>query len=473
MKHYDLIVIGSGPAGEKGAVKAAYFKRKVALIEKAPSAGGAAVHEAIPSKVLKEIALHLSGKIEKELYGRMQTEHQPVLSLFVPRAQALLQAEASDVGRNLIDHGVTVYTGEGSFESPHVIKIAGDEIQSIHGDYILIATGSSPSIKFPSGDVDGKRIHNVQTILTIDRFPKSLCILGAGISGCEYSSIFSLVGTEVYLVNKTTTILPNFDQDVVKFFLREEQKMGIKILLDHSLLSIDVPDDEREMLKLTFKEGQTLHVDMVLYAYGRLGNIRNLCLERCGVKYDEKNGIAVDEFYRSNIEHIYAIGDVNGQIRLANIAMDQGRVAVAKMFDLEDITGISNNLPYGMYSIPEVAMVGLTEAMMQQQSPNYNVGVAYYSDTSRGKFLGTEGLVKLVFSKSDQIIRGVHIVGALATELIHYGVTLVREKKTLQFLISEAFNYPTLHEAYKYAAYDGLGALSGYKLKKHRTQFEI
>jgi NAD(P) transhydrogenase len=473
MEKYDLVVIGSGPAGEKAAVKAAYFKRKVALIERTAHPGGAAVHEAIPSKVLKEIALHLSGKIENELYGLEATYRPPSLSLFVPRARALSKMESEGVRQNLHDHGVTLYQGEGSFVSPHEIRIGGKKPQTIWGENVLIATGSSASYKFKSGDVDGKRVHNVETILHIDRYPKSLCVIGTGISGCEYGSTFSFMGTKVYFVNRTRVVLPTFDQSIVHFFLEEMEKCGIDVLFDCEIATMDIPDNDTDLIHIVFKDGQTLDVDMVLYTYGRLGNLKMLQLENAGVIYDENLGISTNKHYQSNVPHIYAIGDVNGQIRLANIAMDQGRVAVASMFNLEDITGISDSIPYGMYSIPEVAMVGMTEEMMKKRGLDYEVGVAYYGDTARGKFLGTEGVIKVVFTKHDQVIQGVHIVGALATELIHYGVSIVREKKTLLFLINEPFNYPTLHEAYKYAAYDGLGALSGYKLKKHHTKHEL
>jgi len=473
MEKYDLIVIGSGPAGEKAAVKAAYFKKRVALIEKASAPGGSAVHEALPSKVLKEIALHSSGRMENELYGLEKTFHTPSIALFLRRATRLSDSESQEIKKNLNDHGVDYYQGEASFESPHEIVVSGRKPQKIYGDYILIATGSSPSTAFNSGDVDGLRVHNVQTILDLERYPKSLCILGSGISGCEYGSTFSLMDIKVYIVNRSRTVLPAFDQSIMKFFVREMERSGVKMLYEQELLSIDVPDNEEELIKLTFKDGSILDVDMALYAYGRVSNTKMLKLENAGVIYDENTGIPTDQVYRSNIHHIYAIGDVNGQIRLANIAMDQGRVAVAEMFDVEGIRWVSDSIPYGIYSIPEVAMVGMTEEMMQKRGVDYDVGIAYYGDTARGKFLGSDGVIKLLFTKHDQIIHGVHIVGSGATELIHYGVGLVRDKKTLMFMISEPFNFPTLHEIYKYAAYDGLGALTGYKLKKHRTRFEL
>lgn len=471
MENYDLVVIGSGPAGEKAAVKAAYFKYKVALIEKAAAFGGAATQEAIPAKVLKEITLYLSGKVERQLYGQEQFQRSLALPLFIPRARTLSVEESKEVKRNLNDHGVACYQGEASFESAHIVHIEGEEKVSIYGEKILIATGSVPSIQFPSAEVDGKRIHNVKTILNIERFPTSLCIVGMGISGCEYGSIFSLVGTKVFFVNHHQEVLPTFDQDGVKFFLQELKNRGIEILYDHQIASIDIPADDLEPLKITFRSGKILHVDMLMYAFGRVGNIQRLKLENAGVVLSKAGAIEVDQHYRTNVKHIYAAGDVVSKIRLANIAMDQGRVAVGHMFNISDMGDLSENIPYGMYAVPEVACVGLTEEQAKKEGLDYGIGIAYYSDTARGKFLGIEGLVKLVFNKSDCVILGVHITGMWATEFIHYGVSILREKKTLYFLISEPFNYPTLHEIYKYAAFDGLSMLTGYRLKKHR--FEI
>lgn len=460
MEKYDLIVIGSGPAGEKAAVKAAYFKYKVALIERSKVFGGTAVKEAVPAKVLKEIALYLSGKVQKDLYGLTGHKEEFPIELFMKRAQTLSLDQSQEVVENLQNHKVDIYRGEASFIDNHQVYVDdGKEGYVLYGDHIIIATGTSQeSSQFP---IDGLKIHDTKSIVNIEASPKSLCILGMGISGCEYGSIFSMMGTKVTFINRSSDVLPYFDRDTVKYFVGTLQAEGVKMIFNDEVVDIG---KEGAMLKIYLKSGNTFEVDMVLYAFGRKGNIQTLKLENAGIDI-VKGSISVDENFRTNVPNIYAVGDVTGKVMLANIGMDQGRVAVSHMFKIGDITALNENIPYGMYTSPEIAGVGITEQLAKEQGLEYGHGIAYYSETPRGKFLGTEGLVKLIFTLEDKIIRGVHITGPIATELVHYGVYLVRDQRTLSFLIGEPFNYPTLHEAYKYAAYDALGAIAGYKLK--------
>jgi len=466
MENYDLLVIGSGPAGEKAAAKAAYFKHKVALVESSFLLGGTAVKEAVPAKALKEIAMYLSGKVEEDLYGRSK-ESKAVTSidLFVRRAQTLSLAESLEVKENLKNHRIDFIKGDASFIDPHTIKIDGELNQTVSADNIIIATGTVPSIFSSFLAVDGKRIHNAKTILNIDYLPKSLCILGMGISGCEYGSIFALMGVKVTLVNRSSNVLPFFDTESVRFFVETLQSEGVNIMMNDEASKIEF-NSSKNLFFVTLKSGKIIETDMLLYAFGRKGNIKSLKLENAGVQTSPNETIPVNAHYSTNVPHIYAVGDVNGQSLLANVAMDQGRVAVSHIFHLEDLTSVSSHIPLGMYSTPEIAAVGLTEQAAKEQGIEYSTGLAYYSQTTRGKFLGTEGLVKLVFKSSNKVIIGVHISGPLATEMIHYAVCMVRDERTLLFLIGEPFNYPTLHETFKYAAYDGLGSLAGFKLKQ-------
>lgn len=468
-KKYDLIVIGSGPAGEKAAVKAAYFGHKVAIIEKEQKYGGAmVVTGTLPSKTLKETALYFSGKYEKGLYGiDRDLHHEASVGDFMFRKNYVSKTEGNEVLENLQRHQVEIYHGTASFEDPHTIRIKdSEEEHQIQGDYILIATGSYPF--HPSGiPFDGKRIHDSDTILNITRFPKSLCVVGAGVIGCEYTTIFATMGTKVHLVNDKNTILPFVDQEVANSLVNQMRESGISILFNTKIKEISLPPTEEEMIHVTLENGETLEVDMFLFAAGRSGHIQELHCEKAALQLGKRETILVDKkTYQTNVPHIYAVGDVIGFPALASTSMDQGRVAVAHIFKTKDLENLPSFFPYGIYTIPEVSMVGVTEEEAKEQQLNYCVGRARYKDMARGKIMGAVGgFLKLIFEREDQVILGVHIIGHIATELIHFGLTLVEDKKSLFDVIGTVFNCPTLHDLYKYAAYDGLSNLTGHKVK--------
>ncbi len=467
MQKFDLIVIGTGPAGEKAAVKAAYFGRKVAIVEKESTYGGAeVVTGTLPSKTLKETALFLSGKFEKGIYGiERGLEHEASVEDFMYRKNFVSASAAQEIYENLNRHGVTIYHGVASFEDPHHIHIQGEKEETIYGENIIIATGSYPyhpkNIPF-----DGKRIHDSDTILQIRRFPSSLCIVGAGVIGCEYATIFATMGTKVYLINDKEQILPFIDQEIATDLVTQMQTAKIEILFNKSVESIKPAPTEKETIQVTLKSKEILTVDMFLYAAGRSGNIKLLNLEKIGLNVSEREQVFVDAEYRTNIPHIFAVGDVIGFPALASTSMDQGRVAVAHIFQTQDLEHLPSHFPYGIYTVPEVSMVGVTEEEAVKRKLDFYMGKARYSDMPRGKIIGAKsGFLKLIFSKDELRILGVHIIGHMATELIHYGVMLVEEKKTLPDLIGQVFNFPTLHELYKYAGYDGLSNFTGHKVK--------
>jgi NAD(P) transhydrogenase len=467
MQTFDLIVIGTGPAGEKAAVKAAYFGYKVAIIEKESVYGGAeVVTGTLPSKTLKETALFLSGKFEKGIYGvERDLEHEASVEDFMYRKNYVSASAAEEIHENLLRHGVTIFHGVASFEDPHHIKIQGEKQETINGKYIIIATGSYPY--HPSNiPFDGIRIHDSDTILQIRRFPSSLCIVGAGVIGCEYATIFATMGTKVYLVNDKEQILPFVDKEVAVDLVAQMQAANIEILFNKSIESVTSAPAEKEGVIVKLQSGESLNVDMFLYAAGRSGNIKLLNLEKIGLNFGKREQILVNAEYQTNIPHIFAVGDVIGFPALASTSMDQGRVAVAHIFQTQDLDHLPSHFPYGIYTIPEVSMVGITEEEATKRGLNYCVGKARYSDMPRGKILGAKsGFLKLIFSKDELRIIGVHIIGHMATELIHYGVMLVEEKKSLPDLIGQVFNFPTLHELYKYAGYDGLSNFTGHKVK--------
>lgn len=467
MKTYDLIVIGTGPAGEKAAVKAAYFGYKVAIVEKESMFGGAqVVTGTIPSKTLKETALFLSGKYEKGLFGiNRDLEHEASVEDFMFRKNYVSDYAAKEIKKNLERHGVDIYLGEASFENPNTLVIKKGEPEQISAKYIIIATGSYPY--HPSNiPFDNKRIHDSDSILLIRRFPSSICIVGAGVIGCEYATIFSTIGTKVHLINDKEKILPFIDKEVSLSLLSQMQSEGVEILFNTAVESIQSPNTEAEMLQVTLNNGKTLNVDMFLFAAGRSGNTKALGLDKIGITLGKRETIAVDSQYRTNLPHIYAVGDVIGFPALASTSMDQGRAAVAHIFKTSDLEHLPAFFPYGIYTIPEISMVGVTEEEAIEQKLNYCVGKAKYADMARGQIMGAKnGFMKLIFSRRNLQIQGVHIIGHIATELIHYGVELVENKQTLYDVIGKVFNFPTLHELYKYAAYDGLSTFSGHKVK--------
>lgn len=465
---YDLIVIGSGPAGEKAAVKAAYFGKKVAMIERSKNAGGAGVQTGtLPSKALKETALYFSRVYEKQIFEQSAVRlRKTKYEQFTYRRDIARKDMQKEVENNFIRHNVDVYTGFGSFLDGHKIIVKGEEEIIIEGKNILIATGSYP-VNPPEIPFDGKRIHDSDTILKLKRFPKSLCVIGAGVIGCEYATIYAAMGVKVYLINNRDKILPFLDSDIAGALVTQMTGQGIEILFNTSIIKYIIPRKEKDLIKMSLRTGEELETDMVLYAAGRSGNIAGLNCENACIETGARETILVDENFRTNIPHIYAVGDVIGFPALASTSMDQGRVAIAHMYDTHDLDSVQKIFPYGIYTVPEVSMVGMTEQEAKEKGISCNTGISRVRDIARGKILGSpdNGFLKLVFDNDTKIILGVHIIGRIATELIHYGMTLVQDKKTLDQMIATVFNYPTFHDLYKYAAYDGLGNRSGKNIK--------
>ncbi len=469
MKKYDLIVIGSGPAGEKAAAKAAYFGHKVALIEKERKYGGAGVQTGtLPSKTLKETALYLSGVYQKGIFGvDKEVGRETGVHDFLYRKNVVTKHMHKIVKYNLEKHGIDVYEGFASFIDKNHIKISGELELTIQGEYILIATGSYP---YHPKDIpfDDKRILDSDSILNIKHFPKSICVLGAGVIGCEYATIFGAMGVKTFIVNDHDKILGFLDTEVSEALVDQMRKNEIKILFNNSIVGFEIPELEDKPLRLTLRSGEFLNVDMFLFAAGRSGRIKGLNCEEIGLATGKRETLLVNDKFQTNIPNIYAVGDVIGFPALASTSMEQGRIAVTHMFDTSDLESLADIFPYGIYTVPEVSMVGITEEQALADKIEYGVGYSYYRDTSRGMIMGDtdNGYLKLIFDKKTRVILGVHVIGYFATELIHYGMELVREQKTLDNLIGTVFNYPTLHDLYKYASYDGLGNIAGKKIKK-------
>ena len=459
---YDLIVIGSGPAGEKGAAQAAYFGKKVALIEREIYLGGASVNTGtIPSKTLRESALHLSGFLQRGFRDAVSINMKPDISVadFMYRKQIVVDRERTHIEENLHRHHVERITGAARFVGPHDVEVVSAiGRQTLSAPVILIATGSSPH-RPEEVPFDDEHICDSDTILQMKSMPRSLAVVGAGVIGCEYASVFAALGAEVHLIDGRTSLLGNIDREIVRILLGElQQRLGITLHL-----GVDVAEIEKvgPQVALCLKDGTALVTDKVLYAAGRSSNTADLNLEAAGVVTGKRGVIPVDEHYCTNVPGIYAAGDVIGFPALASTSMEQARVAMVQAFDLKYKTHVAATLPYAIYTIPELAMIGLTEEECRQKGIEFGAGRGSYRNNARAQIIGDmKGLVKLIFEKPSLKLLGVHIVGDNASELLHTGMMVMQFGGTINAFIECVFNFPTLGEAYKYAAYDGLGSLT-------------
>jgi len=454
---YDLVVIGSGPAGEKGAAQAAYFGKKVTMVEKASALGGAAANTGtLPSKTLRETALYLSGFRQRGLHGvTLGLSDQVTARDFLFHQQNVTETERSRIQANLERHHVDRYRGFASFTDPHAVSIAQDDgaAISLTADYFLIATGSRPHrpANFP---FDDPRVYDSDTILTIRDIPKTMLIAGGGVIGCEYACLFQALGVEVTLVEGRDRLLQFLDGEISHALAASMSKMGIRLLLNESIEGVEAGD----LLNIKLKSGKTANVTTLLAAAGRSGNTDGMNLEAVGVKPSPRGQIEVNAHYQTAAPHIYAAGDVIGFPALASTSMEQARVAMVHAFDLKYKTAVAPILPYGIYTIPECSVAGETEESLQKASIPYVVGRARYEHNPRGQIIGDrDGFLKLLFREKDMRLLGVSVIGEQATELIHVGLTALLQESTADLFIQICFNYPTLSELYKYAAYDALG----------------
>jgi len=455
---YDLVVIGSGPAGEKGAAQAAYFGRKVALVERASHVGGAGINTGtVPSKTLRETALYFSGLRQRGLYGIDYSLKQDLnISSFMYREQAVVEAEWKTIRDNLARHRIETFWGSASFKDAHTLHVdLNDGTQrDLTASIILIATGSSP---YHPLDVpfDHRCIYDSDSILKMDRIPKSMAIVGGGVIGSEYAGIFTALGVEVSLVDGRDRLLPFADLEIADRLRGSLERLGLRFIFNTRVEKVETtPDGVRIMLN----SGVTLAAETALFASGRQSNIEGLGLEALGAKLGPRGLILVNEKYQTSVPNIYAAGDVIGFPALASTSMEQARVAMVHAFDLQYKESLSPVIPLAVYTIPEVSMVGLTEDECSQKEIPYLVGRAFYANNARGQIMGdTNGMLKLIFSPADKKLLGVHIIGEMASELIHLGAHVMAENGSIDTFIEAVYNYPTLSDSYKYAAYDGLG----------------
>jgi len=456
MAHFDLVVIGSGPAGEKGAAQAAYFKKKVALVEWRPVLGGAGANTGtLPSKTLRETALYLSGFRQRGLFGvEMQLSRRAGVRDLLFRERAVSQEESVRVQQNMQSHQVEVFQGKGRLLDPHTVCIRrpGSE-EKITGDVILVATGSRP-LHPPLFSFGAQGIFDSDTILQMEEVPHSLVVVGGGVIGCEYACTFAALGIPVTLVEPRTPLLGFLDDEMAELLAERMTDLGVQFRMPDAVESVEVEDGR---ITLGLKSGASVQAAAVLVAMGRSANSRSLGLEEVGVAIGDRDRIKVNAHFQTSVQHIYAAGDVIGFPALASTAMEQARVAMAHAFALYPKESLAPILPYGLYTIPELSMAGETEEGLREKKIDYVVGRASYATNARGQIIGDGGgLLKLIFRREDMKLLGVHVMGESASELVHIGLTALLLGGTAQLFIETCYNYPTLSETYKYATYNAL-----------------
>lgn len=466
MDSFDLLVIGCGPAGEKAAAQAAYFGKRVAIIERAPAVGGSCINTGtVPSKTLRESALYFSGLKQRGLYGiDYSLKENLTVHDFMHHERAVVEMEKQRILKNLALHKIELVQGHAAFTDPHTIVVNGvNGTRRLHGEIILIATGSKPN-RPPEFAFDDVHTFDSDTFLQMNRIPKSLAVIGGGVIGCEYASIFTALGVDVTLVDGRDRLLPFLDEEISARLRDRFLSLGMKLWFGERPIKVE---NTPTGACLAMKSGKVLATEAVLFAAGRRAAVEALALENAGLALTDKGYIAVDQNYRTAVPHIYAAGDVIGFPALASTSMEQGRVAICHAFGLQYKQRVASLLPMGIYTIPEISAAGETEQSCKEKGIPYCVGRALYENNARGHIIGdTAGMLKLIFAPSDRKLLGISLIGESATELIHIGMMVLDNGLTIDEFIEQVFNYPTLSETYKYAAYDGLGNLSGHKLRE-------
>ncbi len=463
---FDLVVIGCGPAGEKAGAQAAYFGKRVAIIERAPAVGGSCINTGtVPSKTLRESALYFSGLNQRGLYGiDYSLKENLTVHDFMHHEREVVEMERQRILKNLELHRIELVRGHAAFENAHTVRVnTASGVRKLHGDVILISTGSKPhrpaEIAF-----DDVHTFDSDTFLQMEKIPKSLAVIGGGVIGCEYASIFMALGVNVTLVDGRDQLLPFLDKEISERLRDRFMLLGMHLWFNERPVKVE---NTAGGVRLFMKSGKTLETEAALFAAGRRGAVDGLALEKAGLTISDKGYVAVDEYYRTAVPHIYAAGDVIGFPALASTSMEQGRVAVCRAFGLKYKQRVASLLPMGIYTIPEISAAGETEASCVEKKIDYCVGRARYENNARGHIIGdTAGMLKLIFAKADRKLLGVSVIGESATELIHIGMMVLDNGLTIDEFIEQVFNYPTLSELYKYAAYDGLGNLAGHKLRE-------
>ena len=462
---YDLFVIGSGPAGQRAAIQAAKLDKRVAIAERRSVVGGVSVNlGTIPSKTLREAVLYLSGYRERGIYGMAYSVKQHIeMSDLLFRSDHVIRTEIDIVRHQLVRNGVDTIAAEASFGDPHTIHLEhvdGSGSHTVTAEHIVIATGTRAT-RDPDIEFDGHYVMTSDDILKLDKIPKTLAIIGGGVIGVEYASIFTALGVRVTLIDKRDRLLSFVDAEVIDslvYHLREQRMMT---RLGEEVSKVETVEGENgTRVHIQLGSGKQITAEKALYSIGRTGATETLNLAAVGLEADRRGRMIVNEQYQTQVPHIYAVGDIIGFPSLASTSMEQGRLAACHAFGVPT-NSVPALFPYGIYAIPEISTVGRNEEELTRDGVPYEVGKAHYREIARGQIIGDRtGLLKILFHLETREILGVHIIGEGASELIHIGQAVMAFKGTVEYFINTVFNYPTLAEAYKTAAFDGINRLA-------------
>jgi NAD(P) transhydrogenase len=452
MAHYDMLVIGSGPAGQKAAIQGAKVGKKVGIVERKKFVGGLCINSGtIPSKSLREAVLFLSGFRQRNLYGASYRVKKDItFEDLLFKCDHVVKAEQEVVQNQLIRNHVDYIVGSASFIEPHRLSIKQDlETNEHSADFIMIAAGTEPSrpAEIPFDDTT---IIDSDGLLALKQLPKSLTIVGGGVIGCEYASILATLGIPVVLIERRPRLLEFVDSELIEALQYQMRSIGVTLRFNEEVTAVEKNLDGAVIIQL--KSGKQIRAALLMYSSGRVGATKGLNLESIGIQADERGRLRVNENFQTAIPHIYAVGDVIGFPALASTSMQQGRHAACHALGLA-CDASTHLLPYGIYTIPEISMVGRNEDELTRDGVPYEIGVARYHEIARGQLIGdTVGMLKLLFHSDTRELLGVHIIGEGATELVHIGQAVMALGGKLDYFIDAVFNYPTLAECYKVAA---------------------
>jgi len=460
MQPYDLIVIGSGPGGQRAALQGAKAGKRVAVVEKQHAVGGVCINTGtIPSKTMREAVLHLSGFYSKSFYGANYNvkDHVTMADLNF-RVQRVIENEVAVTQDQLKRNGVDVLYGFGKFMDAHHLRVENTNGYSeIEGQFFVIATGTKPAAN-PKVPINGRNIINSDQILTMPQIPRTLIVVGGGVIGVEYACMFATLGVRIIIVEKRPRLLEFADSEMVEALMYHMRDQRATLRLNEEVASVEETPDGKVVANLV--SNKRINADALLYAVGRQGNIDRLDLAAAGIAADDRGRIKVDADFRTSQPHIFAVGDVIGFPSLASVSMEQGRIAAGRAFGLQVQTD-PESYPYGIYTIPQISFIGKTEEQLTDADVPYEVGVAYYREIARGQITGhTDGRLKLLFHRETLELLGVHIFGEDAAELLHIGQAVFKLKGKITYFINTVFNYPTLAECYKSAAFNGMNRLA-------------
>jgi NAD(P) transhydrogenase len=458
---YDLVCIGSGPAGQRGAVQAAKLGKRVALIERRSTVGGACLDTGtIPSKTFREAVLYFAAAAGRPDGGTARVPLRPTVSELLSRVGEVVSREGAVIAHQLSRNGVEVMCGEAAFVDPHRIRVTGAESsREISAANVLIASGTRAVP--PSGIAsDGETIISSDDICGLKRLPRTLAVVGAGVIGIEYASMFAALGIEVTVIDRRDRPLEFVDAEIVDELVHQMRKRNVNFRFGEAVEGVSVSDGPPRRAVLQLESGKRIVTDMALFSVGRAGATEALVLANAGLAPDERGRIAVDAQFRTSVPHIFAAGDVIGYPSLAATSSEQGRLAACHALGVQ-AAPMADHFPIGIYSVPEISMVGSTEQTLTKGKIPYEIGIARYREIARGQILGDDsGLLKMLFHRGDRRLLGVHIIGTGATELLHIGQAVFGLGGGLDYFLSTVFNYPTLAECYKVSALNAANKLA-------------